>query len=304
MTQNLTHVHPSAIAGGDNNQTMKVLVALAVVYIVWGSTYLAMYIALESFPPVILSALRFWAAGFVMLGIALWRKEQFPSLRLTANAVLIGCLTMGAGTTSVAIAEQSVSTGLTAMAIAAVPLWAGVFAALLMKQPSRMEWIGMIIGFGGIVLLNLEDSLQADPVAAFVLILGPVSWSFGSILSRRLKLPSGAMALAVEMIGAAAVLSVLALFMGEEITATPTTNAILAIIYLAVFGSMMGFTAYMYLLQTVRPAMATSYAYINPIVAVLLGVLFAGESFSLLAMVAMGVILTGVIIVVRARARA
>jgi drug/metabolite transporter (DMT)-like permease len=111
------------------------------------------------------------------------------------------------------------------------------------------------------------------------------------------------MVLAVEMIGAAAVLSVLAVVMGEQITAVPTTNAVLAIIYLAIFGSMMGFTAYMYLLQTVRPSLATSYAYINPLVAVILGFFFAGESFSLLAMIAMGVILTGVIIVMMARSR-
>lgn len=291
------------VAAEDAHQTTKVLVSLITIYLVWGSTYLGMLIGLESFPPIMLTALRFWLAGIIMAGIAVWRREKLPSLQLSANAVLIGLLTMGIGTTAVAVAEKSVSTGLTAMAVAAVPLWAGVFAALITKRPSRMEWVGMLIGFSGIVLLNLEDSVQADPVAALVLIMGPMMWSLGSILSRRIALPSGVIALAIQMLGAALTLTIISLAIGERVTEAPTTASLLAVLYLAIFGSMIGFTAYMYLLRTVRASLATSYAYVNPIVAVLLGVLFAGETFSPSAMIAMGIILTGVVIVMMARSK-
>jgi drug/metabolite transporter (DMT)-like permease len=299
----MTPAVQQSVANQETNQNVKVLVSLGTIYLVWGSTYLGMLIGLESFPPILLTAMRFWVAGIIMAAISLWRREKLPSLRLGANAVLIGLLTMGAGTTAVAVAEKSVSSGITAMAVAAVPLWAGVFAVLFTKKPSRMEWLGMLIGFSGIVLLNLEDSLQADPVAAMVLVTGPMMWSLGSILSRRIEMPTGVIALVIQMLGAAIVLTVISFAIGEQVTAPPSTASLLAVLYLAVFGSMIGFTAYMYLLQTVRSSLATSYAYVNPIVAVLLGVLFAGESFSSSAIIAMGVILTGVVIVMMARSK-
>lgn len=286
----------------EKNDSPKIILALLAVYFIWGSTYLGMAIALESFPPFILSASRFWIAGILMFVIALFRGESIPKGRLSLNAVLIGCMTLGAGTSSVAFAEQYVSTGLTALAVAAVPLWAAIFAAFMMKRPSNWEWVGLLIGFSGVILLNLESSFQAEPIAAIALIIGPASWSFASILSKRISMPSGWMSIAVQMLGAAVLMSILALLTGEQVGEV-TLNPVLAILYLATFGSMIGFSAYMYLLGRVRPALATSYAYVNPVVAIVLGILFVSETISSMGVVSMAIILTGVVIVVMAKAK-
>lgn len=286
----------------EKNDTPKIIMALLAVYLIWGSTYLGMFIALESFPPFILSAIRFWIAGIAMLVISLMRGEGLPNLRAGLNAVLIGCLTLGVGTSSVAFAEQYVSSGLAALAVGSVPLMAALFAAFMIKRPSNWEWLGLGIGFSGVVLLNLESSFQASPMGALALILGPASWSFASILSKKITMPSGWMSLAVQMLGAAILTTILALATGEQFKEIKF-EPVVAILYLATFGSMIGFSAYMYLLQRVRPALATSYAYVNPIVAVILGILFAAETISGLGIVSMVIIVTGVVIVVMAKAK-
>jgi drug/metabolite transporter (DMT)-like permease len=285
-----------------NTDTPKIIAALIAVYIIWGSTYLGMAIALESFPPFILSALRFWIAGTAMLILSFMRGERLPALRPSLNAVLIGCLTLAAGTGSVAMAEQWVSSGLAALAVASVPLWAAIFAVFMIKRPSNWEWIGLGIGFSGVILLNTEGSFRAEPWAAIALIIGPALWSFASILSKKINMPSGWMSLAIQMLGAAVLTTILAFATGEQFKEIKF-EPVMAILYLATFGSMIGFSAYMYLLGKVRPALATSYAYVNPIVAVVLGIMFAGETISSIGIVAMGVILTGVVIVVMAKAK-
>jgi drug/metabolite transporter (DMT)-like permease len=286
-----------------NRETYKIFLALFGLYLIWGSTYLGVGLALESFPPFILSSLRLWLSGVIILGLAISRGERLPEWRLVRNAALIGCIILGTGVNTLAIAEQWVSTGLTALAIAAMPLWAGVFALLMAKRPSNMEWLGLAIGFAGIVLFNTQKSIQAEPLAAIVLILGPMAWAFGSILSQRIALPGGWMAIAIEMIGAALMTTILVFVAGESIVEPPTIKAIAAIIYLALIGSAVGYSAYIYLLNTVRPALATSYAYVNPIVAVMLGIVFLGETISQTGIIAMVVIITGVVIVIFARSK-
>jgi drug/metabolite transporter (DMT)-like permease len=285
------------------HEIYKIIAALLSVYLLWGSTYLAVNIALESFPPFTLVSIRFFLAGFLLLILAFSRGEKLPNLRLIANAALIGCLTMGAGTVSIAIAVQWVSTGLTSLAIAAVPLWTGIFAAILVKRPSGREWLGLILGFAGIILLNMENSFQAQPLGALILILGPMSWAFGSMLSKRIALPQGWMAIAFQTLGAAVLVSLFRIGFGEGLNAPPNFQTVSAIIYLALMGTIVGFTAYMYLLRTVRPALATSYAYINPIVAIMLGFIFLGETISQTGIIAMIIILVGVIIVIFARSK-
>lgn len=290
-----------AISSENPSPNMKVVGALAIVYLVWGSTYLGIAFALESFSPFMTTALRLWLAGSVIFAFALSQGEHLPSRRLMANAVLIGCLTLAAGTSSASIGVQYVSSGLAALAIAVVPLYAAVFAALMYKRPTKVEWLGLIIGFSGIVLLNSGGSLRAEPIGAIALTVGPMLWSFGSILSQRIELPKGWMAIAFEMLGAAVLLTIITLMLGDIPTETPTLNASLAILYLGLVGSLLGFSAYMYLLRTVRPALATSYAYVNPVVAIILGITIAGEVINRMEVMAMVIILTGVIIVVSAR---
>jgi len=181
--------------------------------------------------------------------------------------------------------------------VATVPLFTLCFSRLWGMPNSRLEWTGVAIGLFGIVLLNTGSNLEGNPWGAALILLASLSWAFGSVWSSRLPLPTGLMAGAAEMIIAGVVLLVASRVTGEHMTATPSLSGFLALGYLVVFGSMIAISAYMFLLKTVRPAVATSYAYVNPIVAVLLGIGFAGESLSPVEWVALGVILCAVLLV-------
>lgn len=300
MAANTSVSIPSITDTTPTDNRNAVIIALISVYIIWGSTYLAISFALESFPPFLLSVLRFGlSAGALFVWLAITRRETLPTPRQIVNAMIVGILTLGIGTTAVAIAEQYVSSGLAALAVAAVPLWTAAFAVLWLGRPSKLEWMGMLVGFGGIVLLNLDKGLSAQPQGALPLIIGPIAWSLGSILSRRLDMPSGFMAIAFELFGAFVLVLVISIATGAQPKGTPTPNAILAILYLATFGSLVGYTAFMYLMKTVTTSVATSYAYVNPVVALLLGVLFAGEGKHItpLVVLAMVITLSGVVLV-------
>lgn len=200
---------------------------------------------------------------------------------------------LGVGTGGVAFAEQWVASGLAALAVAAVPIWAALFAGLWGRFPNRFEWFGLALGLSGVALLNMENGMQANPLGAIALLVGPIAWSFGSMWSQHLEMPKGLMTPAVEMMGGGAFMFIVGLLVREEMRGEVTTSAILAFVYLVLAG-LIAFNAYTYLLQTVRPTLATSYAYVNPIVAVILGALFAGETITMLAIVAMIIILAGV----------
>lgn len=278
-------------------QRLQIFGALMSVYFIWGSTYLGMAIAIETMPPFLMSALRFALSGSLLLGFLLLRGAKLPSRAQTRNALLVGAIMIGGGTGAVAFAEQWVDTGLTALMVAAVPLWAALFGGLWGRWPRRLEWIGIVVGLGGVALLNLEGGMRANPLGALVLIFGPMCWAFGSMWSRQISMPTGLLSAAVQMFGGTAALLALSLLTQEQMAAVPSTRSLLAFAYLAFIGSLIGFTTYLYLLKTVRPALATSYAYVNPVVAVLLGVTLAGETISPLGMTAMFIILGGVALI-------
>ncbi len=289
-----------------NHRRVLVPIALIALYIVWGSTYLGLAVGLESFPPFLMNAIRFWlAAGLVFGALLIVRRVPLPPRREAFNALLVGTLTLGVGVGGVAYAQQWVSSGLAALAVAATPLWVAVFSALLTAQSTRLEWAGMIVGFSGIVLLNLDNSFSAQPEGALPLLLAPLSWSLGSVLSRRLTMPRGFMAIAFELLGAAVFMTVAALLLGERLEGMPTLNSMLAVAYLGIFGSLIGYTSFMYLIKNVRPALATSYAYVNPVVALALGVLLLGEGqfITPTVIVASVVTLSGVVLVAYASSR-
>jgi drug/metabolite transporter (DMT)-like permease len=208
---------------------------------------------------------------------------------------------LGVGAGGTAFAEQWVESGLAAVLIATVPLWATLMAGVWEQWPSRTEWIGLLLGFAGVILLNTEDNLQANPLGALILLIAPISWALGSVLSRRLDLAKGSMAIASQMLAGSLVLLLLAILTGERITTEPSTASIAAWIYLTLLGSLIGYSSYMYLLQNTRITLATSYAYVNPVIAVLLGVLLADESISGIGILAMGIILTAVVILTYAQ---
>ena len=274
----------------------RVLVPLALLslYLIWGSTYLAIRIGLSSYPPFLMAAARFLCAGAVLYGVLRWRGSAAPTRAQWLNSAATGAMLLGLGNGLVCYAQQSVASGLAAVAVASMPLFAAVFGGLYGQWPQRMEWLGLGVGFAGVVLLNLGGSMAGAPLGALALIVASGAWSFGSVWSRRRNMPPAGMNTAAQMLTGGAILLVFALAIGERWPAAPTLQANLALVYLAVAGSLIGFTAYLYVLNTVRPALATSYAYVNPPVAVLVGAMFAGEVVHGLDIVAMTVILAGV----------
>lgn len=278
----------------ENSQRLRIILALLTVYTVWGSTYLAVRIAVESFPPFLMTSFRFMVAGGGLLLFLWWRGSALPDRQQIRNAALVGTLMLGGGVGGTSFAEQWVASGLAALAVAAVPIWAALFAGLWGRWPNTLEWGGLIVGLGGVALLNMENGMQANRVGALALIIAPMCWAFGSIWSRHLRMPQGLMGTAIQMLGGGVFLLFLGLISRESMTEPPELDSVLALIYLIVFGSMLAFSAYMYLLNNIRPAMATSYAYVNPVVAVMLGVTLAGEKIGPLGIVAMFIILGGV----------
>ncbi|MCF5499585.1 drug/metabolite exporter YedA, partial [Pseudomonas syringae] len=193
--------------------------------------------------------------------------------------------------------HAGVASGIAALAVATMPLFTLLFGLFWGNRTTNLEWAGIVLGLIGICLLNLGSNLQASPYGAALVILAAASWAFGSVLSKHLPLPKGPMASAAEMLTAGATLLMGSALSGERLEHMPTAAGWGALLYLVVFGSIVAFSAYMYLLKNVRPAAATSYAYVNPAVAVMLGVLFAGETIGAEECMAMVVIISGVVLI-------
>jgi drug/metabolite transporter (DMT)-like permease len=284
-------------------RTGAVVAALAAVYLIWGSTYLAIRVGLDGFPPFVMGALRFLAAGFAMYAFLRWRGHAPPTRAQWRNLAVLSVFLLVTGNGLVNVAEQTVSSGLAAVAVASMPLWAALFGRLRGQHPTRGELLGLAIGFLGVVWLNIGSEMRASTVGMIALLLAPISWAWGSVWSRGRDLPGPAMSTAAQMSLAGIFMAAIAAALGERIVAMPSPSATLAVAYLAVFGSIVAFSAYVWLLDHVRPALATSYAYVNPPIAVLLGAVLLGERFGAQSIGAMAVILVGVAIVVRAKAK-
>ncbi len=281
----------------------RVALALALLYLIWGSTYLGIRFALEGgFPPFLLGGLRFTSAGVLMFVVLRWRGVPMPTRAQWCNVAVMGALLLLLGNGMVNLAEKTVPSGMAAVAVASAPLWMGVFAAMRGERPTRIEWIGLGIGFLGVLWLNAGSSLTAAPKGLLALLVASLAWSFGSIWSRGRDLPSPFMAAAAQMICGGLVMCVVGLVLGERFDAMPTQTGLFAFAYLLVFGSIVGFSAYIWLLHHVRPALAGSYAYVNPAIAVALGAWLADERFGAHELVAMGVILLGVLAITLAKA--
>lgn len=296
---------PAASAASSPLSNPRVLVPLALLalYVVWGSTYLAIRVGLDSYPPFAMAALRFGIAGALLYALLRLRGAPAPSALQWRNAAVTGTLLLGFGNGLVCFGEQSVSSGIAAVAVASVPLFAALFAGLYGEWPHRREALGLAIGFLGVVVLNFGAGLKGSPLGAAALTLAAIAWAFGSMWSRRQDMPPGPMNVAAQMLCGSVALALMALLAGERLPAHPSLNATLALAYLIVAGSFIGFSAYLYVLRTARPALATSYAYVNPPVAVLFGVLLLGERVGTLDLAGMAVILAGVAIITLAKAR-
>ena len=283
----------------------RVLIPLGLfaLYVIWGSTYLGIRFALESYPPFLLAGVRFLGAGIALYGFLRWRGMAPPTPLQWRNAAITGLLLLGMGNGLVCFAEERVSSGVAAVAVASMPLFAALFAGMYGEWPHRRESIGLAIGFAGVIVLNLGSSLAGSSLGAAALLLAAAAWAFGSVWSRRQMMPPGPMNTAAQMLCASLALLVVGFASGEHLPAHPSTRATLALVYLAVFGSIIAFSAYLYVLKHARPALATSYAYVNPPVAVLFGVLLAGEHVGPFDLAGMAIILAGVAVITLARTR-
>lgn len=283
---------------------LAVGLALASVYILWGSTYLAIRFALHGYPPFLLAAIRMAIAGSIMYAVLRMRGVAAPTKKQWITLAKLSIFMVVLSNALVNKAETQVGSGLAAIAVASMPLFAGVFAMLKGRHPTRMEWSGLIVGFLGVIWLSVGGELSGSKLGLICLIIAPLAWAWGSIWSRDQDLPEPFMAAAGQMLVGTLWLIVVALVAGERITTMPSFESTAALLYLVVAGSIFGFTAYIWLLHHVRPALATSYAYVNPPLAVLIGALIGGESFTTHDLGAMAVILAGVVLITLAKARA
>lgn len=272
--------------------------ALLACYLVWGSTYLAIRFALVSFPPYFQMGSRFVLAGALLMGWMRWRGAGWPSLTEWRNAFVIGCLMLAAAMGWLASAQQYIGSGLIATFIATVPMVVCAFGLLAGKRPTRFEVAGMALGAVGVLLLVRGTSFSASPVGIVLIVGSVIAWSLGSVLqTTRLPLAPGPMGFASEMLCGGVVLMAISLALGEKPIWPPQPLALAAWIYLLVFGSLIAFSAYLYLLANATPALATSYAFVNPVIALGLGVSLGGEVVSGGEWVACGVILAGVVLI-------
>ncbi|KOR42425.1 hypothetical protein ADT25_14940 [Xanthomonas oryzae] len=281
-----------------------VFLALLLVYVVWDSTYLAIRFALEggAQPLTMVSGTRFIVAGSVFYSVLLWRGVAAPTRAQWKNVALMGAALLLLGNGMVVLAERSVSSGLAAAAVTSVPLWMALFGALRGQHASGGEWLGIVIGFLGVAWLNAGTRLTATPGGLVLLLIAPIGWAFGSMWSRGRDLPSPFMTAGQMLCGGALLVST-GLLIGERPQAWPSPQGVLAVAYLCVFGSIMAFTAYVWLPHHVRPALAGSYAYVNPVIAVSLGAWLGQERLRAQDIAAMAVILAGVLVVIFAKAR-
>ncbi len=278
--------------------------ALLACYLVWGSTYLTIRYALVSFPPYFQMGSRFVVAGVLLMAWMRWRGAARPSLIGWRNAAVVGSLMLAAAMGWLASVQQYIGSGLIATFIAIVPMVVCAFGLLAGKRPTRLELAGMALGAVGVLLLVRGASFSASPVGIVLIAGSVVAWSMGSVLqTTRLPLAPGPTGFASEMLCGGAVLMVISLALGEQPSWPPQPLALAAWAYLVVFGSLIAFSAYLYLLANATPALATSYAFINPVIALALGVRLGGEVVSSGEWLACGVILMGVVLIFLSKTR-
>jgi drug/metabolite transporter (DMT)-like permease len=293
----------------NESKVALVILAFALVYVVWGSTYLAMRIGVESFPPVLMAGVRFLIVGLILYPIQRWREGERPTGSQWRTASISGILLFVANGW-VCVAEKTVPSGVAALLVATVSLWMVLVDWLRPGgvRPLPRVGAGLILGFAGLALLvgpaHLGGSGRIDPVGSVILIVCSLAWACGSLYAKHGVLPrSPLLGVAMQCLAGGAVLCVLALLKGEvrafhfqEIT----LRSWLALGYLITFGSMIGFTSFLYILKNSTAARVGTYAFVNPVVALFLGWLIASESITLRTVLASAIILTAVLLVITA----
>jgi drug/metabolite transporter (DMT)-like permease len=290
--------------------TTLLLLAFAAVYLVWGSTYLAIRIGVESFPPLLLAGSRHLVAGLILYPLLRWKTGIRPTATHWRTAIVTGFLLLFIGNGGVSWAELTVPSGITALLVATVSLWLVLLDWLRPggTRPVLRVVVGLFLGFGGLVLLvgpaNLGGSGRVNPVGAGVLVFASLSWACGSLYSKHGAMPgSPILGVAMQSLSGGTILWIAGLLNGEFHSlhfAAISLRSWLALVYLIVFGSGIGLTAYVYILNKSTAARVATYAFVNPVIALFLGWLILGETISLRTMLAAAVILTAVVLVITA----
>ncbi|MEQ1682701.1 MAG: drug/metabolite exporter YedA [Burkholderiaceae bacterium] len=295
---------PTSGAPATTRLSPLLLMCLAATWLVWGSTYLAIKFALVSFPPFFQMGTRFLFAGALLMAWKRWRGAPWPNRRQWRNALLVGTLMLGGGMGGTAYAEVSVGSGLVVAFIAVSPLMIAALNRLWGVVPSRLEIAGIVVGLAGVLLLTQGAGFSASPTGLAAIAIACATWSLGSVLSQRVwPLAPGATGFASEMICGGVVLMLMSALAGETPVWPPQPLAFAAWLYLVVFGSLIAFNAYMVLLAQAPAALASSYTFVNPVIAMLLGVGVAGESVTGAEWAAVTVVLAGVLLLLWKRAR-
>jgi len=283
-------------------KSLRIVAAFAAVYVIWGSTYFAIALAIAALPPFLMAGARFLLAGGIVYAWLRLRGAARPTRAHWGSALVIGGLLLVGGNGGVVFAEQYIPSGLTALLVAMVPIYMD-WLRPGGRRPTALVTLGLVFGFSGIFLLIGPDAIGGGAsYFPWILIplVGALSWAIGSLYSRSAKLPAAPlMGTALEMLAGGALLLVLGLATGEASRVNPdkfTVESLLAFGFLVVFGSIVAFSAYIWLLRAVSPARVSTYAYVNPVVALFLGSAFRGEPITARTIVAAAVILVAVAI--------
>lgn len=285
----------------------KLIAAFAAVYVIWGSTYLAIFYAIETLPPFLMASVRFLIAGALLYGWSLSRAPRRPTAIEWRSALIIGGLLLLGGNGAVVWAEQMVPSGIAALLVAVTPCWMVLLGWLWhgAQRPGFRTILGLVLGFGGIALLVGPSAIlgagDIHPAGVLVLMLGSLAWATGSIYSKRAPSAPGALLFTgMQMLMGSGLLFLAGAVTGEIGRFDPggaSLRSLLAVLYLIVFGAIIGYSAYIWLLRVSTPARVSTYAYVNPVVAVLLGWAIAGEELSARMGIAAVIIIAGVALI-------
>jgi drug/metabolite transporter (DMT)-like permease len=264
---------------------------LLAVYIVWGTTYFAIKVAIEGIAPFFLVGTRFVAAGVLLLGWQALRGAPLPTARQWGGAALVGFLLLVVGNGAVSVAEHWVSSGATVALISTMPLATALWSGAFGEWPRRPEWIAIALGGAGAAIMLLGRDLQGSIIGTLLILFGTISWSLGTVLSRRLDIPHGPTGFGAEMLTAGLMGLLVSAALGEHWTMPHVAHVWWAWGYLVVFGSLIAFSAYRFVVERVSASLAATYAYVNPPVALAVGWWLGNETFSANVLVGLPVVL-------------
>lgn len=287
-----------------------IIAALLGVYIAWGATYIAIAIAVRTLPPLLTGGVRFLTAGVLLYGVMRVRGDRSPTPAEWRNTAITGVLLLSVGNGLVSLVSRSVASSLIALIIALTPLFISAINFMVSRErPTPRALVAMALGLTGVfVLVGTPDRRSLASVTEIAMILGAIlSWSVGSVLARRIALPSSsAMSTAAQMFVGGGTLIVCGILRGElghVDLAHASLESLLALLYLVFIGSIVGFGAYAFLLKHTQPSLATSYAYVNPLIALVLGHFIAREPIDARTLVGAGIVVAAVVLLVRGNAK-